>query len=65
MQHVEQQFVLRTLPAAEAKSMSRAAREREAKASGDSLTPQQEACVLRRTGFAQMASSCSRPSSQP
>ncbi len=49
-----QLFVLRTQPVDEAKASSRVAREREAKAYWDSLTPQQEAWALRKMGFASM-----------
>jgi hypothetical protein len=45
-------LVLRTLPPPQEKRPpSRAQREREAKAYWDSLTPQQEAWVLRKMGF--------------
>ena len=47
-------FVPRTLPPAPKARASRAAREREAKAYWDSLSPEQEAWVLRKMGFAKM-----------
>ncbi len=47
-------FVPRTLLPEEPVSTSRAQREREAKAYGESLTPQQEAWVLKKMGFARM-----------
>ena len=47
-------FVPCTQPPAEPVRSSRAQREREAKAYWDSLTPQQEAWVLRKMGFARI-----------
>jgi hypothetical protein len=45
-------FVPRTLPPAELVRTSRAQRERDAKAYWNSLTPEQEAWVLRKMRFA-------------
>jgi hypothetical protein len=52
MHHDGRQFVPRTLPAAPPLRSSQAARDREAKAYWDSLTPEQEAWVLRKMNFA-------------
>jgi hypothetical protein len=52
MQQVVHRFVPRTLPPGQSERTSRAAREREAKAYWDSLTPEQEAWVLKKMGFA-------------
>jgi hypothetical protein len=54
MAHSGRHFVPPTLPAVETKATSRAAREREAKAYWDALTPAQEAWVLRKMHFAEM-----------
>lgn len=54
MQPLQQQFVLRTLPMVETKQMSRAAREREAKAYWDSLTVEQEIWALQKMRFFEM-----------
>jgi hypothetical protein len=48
-------FVPRTLPSAKG-TASRAQREREAKAYWDSLTPRQEAWVLKKMRFAEFGS---------
>jgi hypothetical protein len=50
-------FVPRTLPPDQRVRTSRAQREREAKAYWDSLTPLQEAWVLKKMGFAAFGSS--------
>ena len=46
-------FVPRTLPSAEPEGTSQAQRQWEAKAYWDSLTPEQEAWVLRKMRFAE------------
>jgi hypothetical protein len=51
MQQEVRRFVPRTLPPVPQGRTSRAAREREAKAYWDSLTPQQEGWALRKMGF--------------
>ena len=51
MQRSGREFVLCPMPPAATRRASRAAREREAKAYWDSLTPEQEAWVLRKMGF--------------
>ena len=51
MQPVRPRLVLRTLPAGDAKPRSRAARDREAKAYWESLTPAQEEWAMRKMGF--------------
>jgi hypothetical protein len=44
-------------PVGRARATSRTGREREAKAYWDSLTPEQEAWALRKTGFFKMGAS--------
>lgn len=65
MHHDGRVFGLRTLPPVGAKPMSRAARERDAKAYWDSLTPQQEAWVLRKMRFFEMGSKAGRRTAIP
>jgi len=50
-------FVPRTLDWAANRRLSQAAREGEAKAAWDSLTPEQEGWVLRKMRFAKMGHS--------
>jgi hypothetical protein len=47
-------FVLRTLPSVTDDRLSRAAREREARAYWKALTPEQEVWALRKMGFFDM-----------
>jgi hypothetical protein len=49
-------FVPRTLPPAQPDRISRAQRERQARAYWDSLTPQQESWVLKKMRFAEFGS---------